>query len=223
MKKIFLVLILMLLKAITLIAQDPTSINKIKVSKAKPFVAVELAKMNVLYVGVDNPVYIAVSGINTFYVSMARGNIIENGNSYLIKETTQGIDTLFVYDTKNNLIDKKYFRVKRVPNPVACVGSSVCKSGSISKNVLLVQMGLIPYLNDFDFEIFFKITHFQMTILNTPNGNISLENTNNLFTAEMKKAIELLSIGSLITFENIDAVGPDKQVRRLDPLYIVLK
>ena len=220
MRKLIFILLIFALKASSLNAQQET--QKIKVTKAKPSVAVELLKMNVLYVGVDNPVNIAVTNTNNFTVVMAKGTIEKNEDFFIIKEKAQGVDTLFIYDAKNNLIDKRLFRVKNVPNPVACIGS-YCGNTTIAKNELLAQKGLIVVLPNFDFDIFFRIKNFQMTVLKNDNQIEMLESSNNLFTDDMKKLIETLPLGTRITFEHINAVGPDSQVRRLNPLDIVLK
>ncbi|MBK6644109.1 MAG: hypothetical protein IPG39_24255 [Bacteroidetes bacterium] len=112
---------------------------------AKPASVVSADKMNVLYIGVENPMSISVPGVADANVtaSVTGGGVTivkdaKNGSSkYIAKATTQGEATVSVnakLDGKNVPMGQFKYRVKRVPDPVAMINGK--KGGPINKSEL---------------------------------------------------------------------------------------
>ena len=141
----------------------------------KPNSVVSAEKMNVLYIGVDNPMAISVPGVSSdkVHVTISGGggtlkpNTTATGGAghYFATVTTVGKATITVTakigDKDNIPMGSFDYRVKKVPDPVATIANS--KGGTVNKNILAAGT-LIPQLENFDFELFFKITGFKMTI-----------------------------------------------------------
>ncbi|NJM14060.1 MAG: hypothetical protein HC896_00510 [Bacteroidales bacterium] len=120
--------------------------------------------MNVFYLGVDNPVEVFVSGVPSEKVdaTITNGRIrrMPDG-SWIVNPKTPGnalVEVLAEIDGKKQSVDWKEFRVKEVPNPVAKIAGK--SSGVIQQNILLAQPGIIADMENFDFDLDFKVTEF---------------------------------------------------------------
>jgi hypothetical protein len=94
-----------------------------KVQKQEAPVAIALDKMNVLYIGVDNPVTIAVPNVpaDKVFVTIDNGTITGSNGKYLATVTQPGTTTIRVGTIKNDrkeLLTEQVFRVKMMPDPV---------------------------------------------------------------------------------------------------------
>lgn len=110
------------------------------------------------------------------------------------------------------------YRVKKVPDPVATIASS--KGGPINKNIVAAGT-LIPTLENFDFELFFRITGFKMTIVRKGKDPYEKETTGNQLTQEMRDMVASTRPGDKIFFEYIKAkmaTGADQSTRTLSPM-----
>ncbi len=81
-------------------------------------VAVALDKMNVMYMGIENPLTIAVSGIpsNELEVRMDNGTITGSNGKYIARVTAVGEAAIHV-SSKGKLLGSTVYRVKRLPDP----------------------------------------------------------------------------------------------------------
>lgn len=114
------------------------------------------------------------------------------------------------------------YRVKRVPDPVATIANN--KGGTVNKNLLMAGT-LIPQLENFDFELFFKIISFKMTITGKGKDPIELESTGNQLTQPMRDALSKGRAGDKVFFEYIKArmaTGADQSTRQLSPMAFTL-
>lgn len=198
---------------------------------AKPSTVISADKMNVLYIGVDNPMSISVPGVAnelvTASISGGGGSLSRDtklgGGKYIAKVTTQGEATINVtakMDNRSLPMGKMLYRVKRVPDPVAKCANS--KGGPINRNVLAAQPGIVSVMENFDFELFFRVTKFRMTMVRKGRDPIDIESPNNLLTSQMKEMINTAPLGTRVYFEYIKASGPDGTTRSLSPLNFIL-
>ncbi len=191
---------------------------------AEGAVTVAPTKMNVFYVGVDNPVDVSVAGVRPedLSVSMTNGRIKPRGNSYIVNPKRPGNSYVTVsakIDGKARQMGRKEFRVKMVPDPVAKVSGK--KGGVISKQVLLAQVGVAADLENFDFDLKFKVTQF--TVSATIKGfRKDAMSKSYKFTKAQKDIIRNLSNGQRVYIEDIKAVGPDGAPRSLPAVALML-
>jgi gliding motility-associated protein GldM len=199
---------------------------------AKPASVVSADKMNVLYIGVDNPMSISVPGVADANVTatVTGGGVTlvrdaKSGSSkYIAKATTQGEATINVsakLDGKNVPMGAFKYRVKRVPDPVAMINGK--KGGTINKAELAAATSVNSIMENFDFELYFKVTKFRMTLIKKGRDPIELDSQSNLITPQMKQQIQGSGPGSKVYFEYIRASGPDGTTRSLGSVNFVLQ
>ena len=195
----------------------------------KPNSVVSAEKMNVLYIGVDNPMAISVPGVSSDKVKVnpsgagivLKPNPTAGAGHYMATVTTVGRSNISVSaEIGGKVIPMGSFeyRVKKVPDPVATIASS--KGGPINKNIVAAGT-LIPTLENFDFELFFRITGFKMTIVRKGKDPYEKETTGNQLTQEMRDMVASTRPGDKIFFEYIKAkmaTGADQSTRTLSPM-----
>jgi gliding motility-associated protein GldM len=188
---------------------------------AKPSSVVSADKMNVFYIGVDNPVSISVPGVANEKVTATisgGGAVLRkvSGNQYIVTATTQGEATINVsaqLDNKATAMGSFRYRVKRVPDPVAKIGGK--REGNMPKSVLAAQSGVIAEMENFDFELYFRVKSFKMSRYGKGRDPIDVDGEGNLITSQMREVINQSRVGDKIYFEYIRATGPDGSVRSL--------
>jgi gliding motility-associated protein GldM len=189
---------------------------------AQPSATISPTKMNVFYIGVDNPVSISVPGVANDQVRVSisggGGSCTKTGNgTYNVKVSTIGTCKITVsaeMGGSSRSMGGMEFRVKRVPDPVAYVGG--VKTGNISKGVLAASC-IIPKMENFDFDLNFRIVSFSLT-MNMQGDLITKTTSGNCFSGEMKSMLDRAGRGQKIYIEDIKAVGPDGTTRTLSPM-----
>lgn len=182
--------------------------------------SVSATKMNVLFIGLDNPISIAAAGVpaESVTASISQGSLRKVGTGeYVARVTTVGTANVNVSanlssGTRN--LGTMKFRVMRVPDPVAEVGGE--KGGRMSAAVFRVQMGVQAVLEDFYFDIKFPITHFTIGFAGTGfTDYIEKQSNSALFTAEIKQLMSRCKPGSRVFIDEIRARAPDGTIRNL--------
>jgi gliding motility-associated protein GldM len=195
---------------------------------APPSLTVAATKMNVFYIGVDNPVSISVPGIAEANLrpSISVGTLARDatGKAWVVR-VPQGqqkavISVDAMYQGESRKMGSAEFRIRRVPSPVAEIAGQV--EGTIDKSTLLAAGAIIPVMRDFEFELYFEVKSFRMTTIVGGDG-ISKRGTGNRFSEEMISLIQGARKGQKIFFENIQAEGPDKIPRSLNPISLEIK
>jgi gliding motility-associated protein GldM len=187
---------------------------------AEGSVVVSPIKMNVFYLGVDNPVDVSVAGVqpDKIDISVTNARHVKEGDSYIIRPIRPGNAYVVVYadiEGKRREMGRKEFRVKTVPNPVAMVNNQ--KGGFISQGILLAQIGIFAEMENFDFDLKFTVTEF--TVSAVIQGFVrEYTSKSNKFTPDQKNLIKNLSRGNNVYIQDIKAVGPDGSTRNLSTI-----
>ncbi|MEX1201731.1 MAG: GldM family protein [Ferruginibacter sp.] len=167
--------------------------------------AVMLDKMNVFYIGVDNPVTIgSPTGWDRTNVSMTGGSISGSGSKRLVKVSVLGNASITV--SVEGRPSTFAFRVKKIPDPIFKVGDGKIRMQSV---VFKQQSFCRAELENFDFDLKFNIVSATVYFsgANFPSvitRNITSNSLSGL-TADMAKC----GPGSVISFDNIKVSGPD--------------
>jgi gliding motility-associated protein GldM len=189
--------------------------------------SVSPTKMNVLYIGVPNPIDITASGVpaEKLNVSISGGSITRAGaaGSYIAQVKSPGTVNITVtanVDGQSKNLGSKQFRVKRVPDPVAKVAGK--REGTVTKAELAAQAGVKADLENFDFDMKFNIVSFKVSA--TIKG-FSQDATANsaAFTAQQKQIISQVPSGGKVYIEDIKAKGPDGSIRSLGTIAFKIK
>ncbi|MBV5311842.1 MAG: gliding motility protein GldM [Prolixibacteraceae bacterium] len=197
----------------------------------RPTATISPTKMNVLYLGIDNPISVSVPGVasESLEVTFSNGRIIKNGTDWTaVPAKIDGLGkntTITVYAKMNGTTEKRLmgsmpFRVKEVPPPLATIGGQ--NGGTLRKEDLQAEDGIFAELKDFDFDLKFKITQFDISFSGTYVKTTSSKS--NKFTDEQKGFFSKLTPGSLIYIDQIMAKGDDGQPSRpLAPISFKIK
>ena len=195
---------------------------------APPSLTVAATRMNVFYIGVDNPVSISSPGIADANlrptISVGTLNRDATGRDWIVrvpKGTPKAIVSVdALYEGQTRRMGSAEFRIKRVPDPVAEIAGQV--EGQIEKNTLVAAAAIIPVMKDFEFDLYFKVTSFRMATV-VGGDWISKRANGNRFSEEMISLIQNARKGQKFFFENITAEGPDQTPRSLNPISLEIK
>jgi len=129
-------------------------------NKDKLVTLIDPVRMNVLYIGVDNPIKIAASGYETseLTVSIDNGTITGKNGEYIVCPKQQGTANVIVANSSGKEIQRTAFKVKITPDPIAAIKTpdGYKTNGLISKKELLDANGIVVSMKDFDFDINFS-------------------------------------------------------------------
>jgi gliding motility-associated protein GldM len=185
----------------------------------KSGVVVSPTKMNVLYRGVKNPVSVSVPGVAPELVkpSLTGGTLrpdAKAGKGNYIAEVKGGSTAKVIVsaevDGKQRKMGEFEFRVKDVPAPVATIAGT--KGGLISPNRLAAAPTVIPKMENFDFELFFKVTKFDL-VYQVGTDLMTKPVNGSKIPADAVAQIKRLKKGSRVFIENIKAVMLDENNR----------
>lgn len=206
--------ILFLIPIIALLFVGISAVNA--QNKNNKVVAVEPVKMNVMYIGVDNPIKIAASGYDSkdLTVSVDNGSVTGADGEYKVRVKRPGTTVVSV-SHKGEIIQRTEFRIKRVPDPIPALlipDGGMKTSGDITKTELLSAGGVKSLIANFDFDLKFQTIEF---VLATNSGGYAIDEKSHSskFTQQQIKLIKELKVGQKLYIENIKARGPDGSVR----------
>lgn len=195
-----------------------------------PSVTISPTKMNVLYLGVANPVKISVPGVASENLSptMTNGRMEKKGDIYWVYPTkldvagkSTAISVMATMNGEKRSMGSMEFRVKEVPPPLATVSGK--NGGILRREDLLAEQGVAADLKDFDFDLKFRVTQFEITFSSASGFSKSIPGNGNKFTQEQKDQFNKLNPGSMIIIDNITARGDDGSNRPLSPITFKIK
>ena len=197
---------------------------------AAPATAVEAEKMNVFYIGVENPIAVSAAGVSPtdLIVNAVGGGVVKTGGAggkFVLKFSTPGECSISVSaktkDGNKPQGPPKKFRVKKIPDPVAKVGG---KTGTVDmkKSELAAIGGVGAELAGFDFDAKFIVVSFELSAV--VKGALKSEVCpGNSLSAGARTILGTAGVGSKIFVENVKAKGPDGTIRSIPGVTIKVK
>ena len=193
---------------------------------ARPAAVISADKMNVFYIGLENPLSVSVLGVasENLNVSIAGGTIVKKSSGkFMVKVTQQGkvsvnVSAKFGNSSKN--MGSMEYRVKKVPDPVPMVAGK--KNGVMQKNQLQAAPYISAVLEDFLFDgVSYRVTSFKFSTVEA--GIIKEAACKGASLDQSAKSIlDKARAGQKIYFEDIKAVGPDGTERNLPSMIFKL-
>lgn len=201
-------------------------------------------KMNILYIGIENPISIAVENTKCSELTLNVDNgsaKMESNCTYKVMVTKPGNSFLYIIKGKDT-ISKTLFKVKFIPDPVA--DRVPYNRSRIMLDSIRNQKGLTKIIEQInvDNDFFqFSVVSFELIVVRYKNvfkkddlycGNcfkklgeepievvFTGKNKGGTFNSSLNDFIQSqLKQGDLIFFENIKVLGPDSRVRGLNPI-----
>jgi hypothetical protein len=186
------------------------------------YAAVAPVKMNVLYLGVENPVEIAVSGVplDEIQVSIDNGTIRrDEAGRFIVAPAKQG-EAKIKLMKENKEIGTRVFRVKILPTPEATIGGM--RGGVITKEGLLKAGGISCSISNFDFDVNTRVIYFKVSVMGKKNPILENIRNSNEFTAAQIDMIKGLKPGQKVYFEDIRGSIPDGTTRELGGIILTI-
>jgi len=198
--------------------------NPVKYQVAAPSATVSADKMNVFYIGVDNPVSVSAAGVglNDVTASCSGCQMKKTGpGKYNVRATKQGKVNVSI-SAKGKNMGSSEFRVKRIPDPTPKIG--VLKSGTpVSSGSMAAQSFLQADLENFDFDAKFKVLSYDMWLISPGKSSFRSRGGGSQLPADIKKNLRRVGPGWIVLATNIMAQGPDGSKRNIGSVYYPIK
>lgn len=196
---------------------------------AQPSVTVSPVNMNVLYVGVENPLSISVSGVaaeNVFPV-LSRGTLkpgqIKGNWIAIIPGDVREVSVAVSANINGGMkpMGAQQFRVKPIPDPEPFIANK--KDGFVDRESIISAGKIVTLMpKDFEFNFTFKVQSFKMSMQRGFEMYHYTADSENL-TTEMLREIQRTNRGQIIVFEDIVVKGPEGANRTIEPLVLVIR
>ncbi|MFM9944455.1 MAG: gliding motility protein GldM [Bacteroidia bacterium] len=189
-------------------------------------------KMNVLYIGLENPVSISVAGYspNDIIASIsgpAGTSLSKSSNGYVAKVSTSSLTGATIVanvrmkDGSTRKMGEKMYRIKSVPKPESMFGT--LESGPAPAAALLAQNTIKAVLPNFVFEgITFTVTSYSALYVPKRGQAEAVSGTSASITSQLKSFITRAKKGDKVLVDDIQAVGPAGIRKRLAPIAITI-
>lgn len=177
-----------------------------------PIAVISATKMNVVYIGLDNPISVSVPGVgaNKVQVNCSAGGTLvkkKDGEFELKVDGSQREVTITAVVDGKTMGFQKY-RVRQVPKPTPMLGP-IEQSGAVSMGQLKAANFVLTALKDFAFEGV-KYTPVEWNLVYKPkNGQATVEKgSGEAITARAKSLLNGARPGDIFILMNIKARGP---------------
>ena len=186
--------------------------------------AMMLDKMNVVYIGVENPITIS-SGAGdekTAVVPTGGGlTLAKSGpGKYIAKATTPDLKANIAVSVKGGKTTNFPLRVKRIPDPVPTLGGKL-RGGNAQPGTIKAQTGIVPLLENFDFEARFNVESYRMVLAS--KGEIyPVEGQGPTFSPQALALLNRAKPKDIIYIEEIKVRGPDGSPRKIGQIVFTI-
>jgi len=178
-------------------------------------VAVSADKMNVFYIGVENPVTVSAAGIssNELKVSGKGVTLKPSGKNKWVATGSRPTNDAGITVSGGGLKSTTFpFRVKRIPDPKARLSKS--DGGTMGNGEFKAQRGVVAILDNFDFDARCKIAGFN--VVRVPKRQDAVESVNGgaTYNDKSRRLVNAASPGDVYFFQNVKAKCPGDQAGR---------
>ncbi|MEI2738911.1 MAG: gliding motility protein GldM [Chitinophagaceae bacterium] len=188
--------------------------------------SIALDKMNVLYIGVDNPVTIAASGGGDDKVnaSINNGSLSRVGpGKYSARVNSVNDNTIITVSVEGKVAGTAQFRVRNIPQAQAYVGGQP-SGANVPAGAFKAQGGVGAGIKDFPFELSYDVVSYTFTC-DTDDGDIvSVPSNGAAFAGAVRSAINThVKAGKMVTIDDIRVKGPDGRTSPAPSLIYYIK
>ena len=198
----------------------------------EPMATISPTMMNVLYMGIDNPISISVPGVpmSAIQANMTNGTLTRNGDTWIARPAQIGAEAVIsvnaTVDGRSQQVGSMTFRVRKLPDPTAYIalkdGHYKGAPKRISKAALMEADKLGAALDDDILNVSYSVVSFS-TVFFDQMGNAIPENSDGAsFSARQKEQFRRLKPGATFFISNVKAKGPDGVTREISPMQVSL-
>ncbi len=190
--------------------------------------SIALDKMNVLYIGVDNPVSVAASGGGDDKVAVSisggGGAISKIGaGKYNVRVSSPTEDCIITVSVDGKVAGSSRFRVRPIPAPVGTVGG-FASGDNVNAGAFRAQAGVGAYIKDFPFDIQYDVVSYSISVDND-EGDIETADVQGVYFNSRAKQIinQYAKPGRTVTVDGLRAKGPDGRTFKIPSLVYYIK
>ena len=180
-------------------------------------ITVSAEKMNVFYIGVDNPVAVSAAGVDSKKVKVSisgdvKGKLKKKSSSnYSVTVGKPG--ECYINVSGGPKPYKKLFRVKRIPDPVARLSKS--SGGTMGNGEFKAQGGVGAFLDNFDFDAVCKIQGYNLVYVAKRQDPVESINKGPRYNEKSKRLVKRAKPGDIYYFDNVKARCPGDPAGRV--------
>ena len=189
-------------------------------------VALSADKMNVVYIGVDNPISVAAAGVSSNELKVSSNDMSISGSAgkYTARATKQNMSAS-INVSAGSLNQSFPFRVKRIPDPFAQLPlPQQGRGGAIGNGTFKAVSGLVAILDNFDFDARCTIQSFNFTYLAKRQDPVLYPNQGGSYNSNVSGAVQKAKPGDTYYFDEVKARCPgDDAGRPVNSLVFTIK
>lgn len=187
----------------------------VKYTVYSPILSISLDKMDDVYIGLENTIYISVNGVNPKEINVTT----DQGNLMLVQP---GVYRLLINSATSNRLKirvtvktkdgntmsfpRKEFRIKALPKPVLKIGT-IGFDKPISLVEFKVQKQALAVLQSFIFDgVAFSVSSYTFTAITAEGKRVIAVEGNSLDA--IQEIVGKLKSGDIIMFSDIKVMGP---------------
>ena len=188
-------------------------------------VAIAPTKMNVAYLGVDNPLTV-VSTIPYDSITTNNGNIQRDSllvGNYIYSPATTGAAQISLW-RNGTKFETQTFRIKRIPLPSCSISGYSENNGTIilPKAQLVLSSGIVASPQGFDFDARWVVLGFSIAIMQ--DGLMHEYNASgSSFSEAMKSVMQKMNPEESLLIEQIKVRGPDGRIVAIPSVKVIVK
>ena len=177
-------------------------------------IAVSASKMEVLYVGVDNPLLVIAAGVSSQDVRVgATGATISRPGPMFYEVQVAQPGQVSIDVEAGRLKSTFYFRAKRIPDPSPLFGGLTMPEQMVTEQ-FKSQAGVSLMLNNFDFDVKCDMLSFELVRIASDGARESAMNEGPRFGEAARALIDKAGPGDIYLFRNIRGQCPGDAVAR---------
>lgn len=171
-------------------------------------VTVSADKMNVFYIGVENPVTVSAAGVssNDMKVNATGVSLKPAGKGKYIATASRPGEAKITVSGGGLQATKFDFRVKRIPDPQARLSKST--GGGMGNGEFKAQGGVGAFLDNFDFDATCRIQGYNLTYVAKRQDPVESVNGGARYNAKSKRLVDRAKPGDIYYFDNVKAKCP---------------
>jgi gliding motility-associated protein GldM len=204
---------------------NPQTVTKnIEYTVGQANASIALDKMNVLYMGIANPVTVAASGggDDRIGVSISNGRMEKTGAGKYNAFVTGGDNCTITVTVDGKVAGASQFRIRRIPTPTGTVGG-YASGDNVNAGAFKSQAGVGAYIKDFPFELQYTVTGYTISTDSDDGDIVEATVQGNAWGGSARNVLNQVKPGKTVYIDGIRATGPDGRNMKLPSLVYYIK
>lgn len=182
--------------------------------KEQSIVSIAADKMNVLYIGLNNPITVAASGITPERLKLSSEalELIERKPGHYFAHANKPGKAIIQVKAEGMETQDIEFRVKRVPDPIAKFAKS--SGGNIAVEVMKQNDRVEAVLEKFEYDAACLIEEYVLTLVPKGEDPIEARNTGAVFQNHTQDILRNVKAKDIIYIDNVKCKCPGDAAAR---------